>query len=123
MGLEHGAEQKYALAHELTHIKRADNFRKIVMAAAVGIHWFNPFVWLMYLFFNRDMELSCDEKVISHLGVHQRKEYAAALVRLAEKQYHLSMFSNGYGDGGDPGVYLLVKGKSLKVVTKKQFLN
>ncbi len=97
MGLEHGAELKYALAHELTHIKRADNFRKIVMAAAVGIHWFNPFVWLMYLFFNRDMELSCDEKVISHLGVHQRKEYAAALISLAEKQYHWSLFSNGFG--------------------------
>lgn len=95
--LEDNTELKYILTHELVHMKRADNLRKIIMLIAVSIHWFNPFVWVMYVFFNRDIELSCDERVISLLGWEKRKEYAMVLTNLAEKQYHWSLFSNGFG--------------------------
>ena len=90
-------EIKYVLTHEVIHIKRFDNLWKVIMLIAVSIHWFNPFVWIMYILFNRDIELSCDEKVISLLGENTKKEYAMALVNLAEKQYHWSFFSNGFG--------------------------
>lgn len=90
-------EIKYVLTHEMIHIKRFDNLWKIVMLAVVSIHWFNPLVWIMYLLFNRDIELSCDEKVIALLGETTKKEYAMALINLAEKQYHWSFFSNGFG--------------------------
>ena len=90
-------EIKYVLTHEMIHIKRFDNLWKIIMLTAVSIHWFNPLVWIMYILFNRDIELSCDEKVITHWGETTKKEYAMALVNLAEKQYHWSFFSNGFG--------------------------
>lgn len=88
---------KYILTHEMIHIKRADNLWKNIMLLVVCIHWFNPLVWVMYVLFNRDIELSCDEKVISLFGENKKKEYAMALICLAEKQYRLSLFSNGFG--------------------------
>lgn len=90
-------ELKYVLTHELIHIKRADNLWKVIMLITVCIHWFNPLVWIMYILFNRDIELSCDEKVLTLYGENTKKEYAMALVNLAEKQYHWSLFSNGFG--------------------------
>lgn len=64
---------------------------------AVCIHWFNPLVWLMYVFINRDIEMACDEQVILRCGEDFRKEYAMVLLNLAEKQYKLSFFANGFG--------------------------
>lgn len=94
---ENDSQLKFALIHEMVHIKRADNLRKMVMLLALCVHWFNPLVWLMYFLFNRDIELSCDEKVILLAGREAKKEYAMALVNLAEKQYRFSMFSAGFG--------------------------
>lgn len=90
-------ELKFVFAHEAIHIKRADNLRKIIMLIAISVHWFNPFVWIMYTFFNRDIELSCDEKVIQLWGEDTKKEYATTLVTLAEKQYYWSICSTGFG--------------------------
>ena len=90
-------EWKCVLLHEMVHIKRKDNLIKIIMLLAVCIHWFNPLVWIMCILFNRDIELSCDEKVIASLGENTKKQYAMALITLAEKQYHWSLFSNGFG--------------------------
>lgn len=90
-------EWRCVLLHEMIHIRRKDNLLKIIMLLAVCVHWFNPFVWIMYILFNRDVELSCDEKVIALLGEDTKKPYAMALVKLAEKQYHWSLISNGFG--------------------------
>lgn len=98
LSLDINTELKYILTHELVHMKRADNLRKIILLIAVSIHWFNPFVWMMYVFLNRDIELSCDEEVIFLLGWSKRKEYAMVLTNLAEKQYCWSLFSNGFGN-------------------------
>lgn len=88
---------KFVLAHEAVHVRRGDNLWKIVMMMAVCIHWFNPLVWIMYVLFTRDMELSCDEKVLSRFGEGAKREYARALVGLAEKQYRVSLFAQGFG--------------------------
>ena len=55
---------RYILIHEFTHIRRFDTLTKLVLTAAVCTHWFNPFVWVMYVLANRDIELSCDETVV-----------------------------------------------------------
>lgn len=96
-GSQGDAEWRYILTHEMIHIRRFDNLRKILILIAVSIHWFNPFVWMMYVLYNRDIELSCDEKVIATLGEDTKKGYAMALVNLAEKHYEWSLFSNGFG--------------------------
>lgn len=72
--------------HEAVHIRNRDNLQKLLMIVTVCLHWFNPFVWMMYLLFNRDMELACDEAVIKIQGIEGRKEYAFALLTLAEQK-------------------------------------
>lgn len=96
-GTMDSSKLKYVLTHELIHIKRADNFRKFMMLTAVCIHWFNPAVWMMLFLYNRDIELTCDEKVIRILGENNKKDYAMALVTLAEQTRSRSLFSTGFG--------------------------
>lgn len=94
---DRGTDFKYVLMHEMIHIKRADNLFKLVMLLAVCIHWFNPLVWVMYLLTDRDIELSCDEKILEICGEEEKKKYARALLELAENQYQWSLFLNGFG--------------------------
>lgn len=58
-------ELDYVLQHERHHIRRGDHIVKIVSFAILCLHWFNPLVWLAYHLMGKDMELSCDEKVLS----------------------------------------------------------
>ena len=63
---------KTIITHEFIHIKRMDTLTKILLVAVLAIHWFNPFVWLMYFLANRDIELVCDEMVMYRLGENRR---------------------------------------------------
>ena len=47
----------------------------------VPVHWMNPLVHLAYYLMIRDMEMSCDEKVISSMPV-SRKEYASSFLQI-----------------------------------------
>ena len=76
----------YVLAHEYIHIRRFDAVTKIVLAAALCIHWFNPAVWVMYVLANRDLELSCDEAVIRLFGERTKSAYAMTLIHMEEKR-------------------------------------
>lgn len=74
------------LLHEYVHIQRFDGLAKLFFAGALCIHWWNPMIWVFYVFANRDMELSCDAAVIRRLGVGQRSFYALALIQFEETQ-------------------------------------
>ena len=78
-------EMRFALAHELVHIRRFDVLLKVVLTAAACVHWFNPLAWAMLSLAGRDIELSCDEAVLEQLGC-KREDYAMALIRLEEKR-------------------------------------
>ncbi len=56
----------------------------------------NPFVWVMYILANRDIELFCDETVIRKFGENTKSIYARALVRLEEKKIGLSPMINSF---------------------------
>lgn len=88
---------KYVLIHEKIHIERHDNLRKFFMVAAVCLYWFCPFVWLMYYFYNRDIEISCDEKVLKRVGPDNRESYATALIYLAEHGKDPVPLYSGFG--------------------------
>lgn len=75
---------KYVLMHELTHIKRLDILRKAAVIITVCAHWVNPFVWVMFILFNRDIELVCDDAVIRKIGRENRKKYAMALLEMLD---------------------------------------
>ncbi len=78
-------EMRFALAHELVHIRRFDVLFKLVLTAAACVHWFNPLAWAMLSLAGRDIELSCDEAVLKQLGC-KREDYAMALIRLEERR-------------------------------------
>lgn len=82
---------RYVLAHEWVHIRRFDGLLKLALTAALCVHWFNPLVWAMVLFANRDIELACDEAVLKLLGGEAKAGYALALLRMEERKSGLSM--------------------------------
>ena len=75
---------RYVLEHEFVHIKRFDILSKLLLIAAVCLHWFNPFVWIMYVLANRDIELCCDETVVCRFGRETRTSYARVLISMEE---------------------------------------
>lgn len=88
----------FVLTHELVHINRFDNILKLFMLVALAVHWFNPLVWVMLFLLNKDIEFSCDEKVMSIVGEEYRADYATALISLAEEHNSFQItLCNGFG--------------------------
>lgn len=112
MYLREDKEVSLCLQHELVHIRNHDNLKKLIAHTALCIHWFNPLVWVMYLLFNRDMELLCDETVVRHSG-ESRKDYALTLLSLAECRSR--DFQTGLGFGKNA-----VKERIVAVMTFKK---
>lgn len=73
----------YIIAHERVHIKRKDYIIKPLCLAVCTLHWFNPMVWLAFRLMCHDMEMSCDEKVISQSGTDIKKDYSMLLLDFA----------------------------------------
>lgn len=76
-------EQEYVLAHEKYHIKRFDHIVKLIAFLVLSVYWFHPFVWVAFFFACRDMEMSCDEKVLSMLGGDIKQDYSMLLLSFA----------------------------------------
>ena len=70
----------YVLAHERAHLKRLDHIWKAVGYLLLAAYWFHPLVWAAYLFFCRDMETACDEKVVAGYNRQQQADYAETLL-------------------------------------------
>ena len=83
---------QYVLLHEYVHIRRFDAVTKMIAALALCIHWFNPFVWVMYILFNRDIELACDESVIFRSGETSKASYARMLISIEETKNGIMPF-------------------------------
>jgi len=80
-----GNERTFILSHEQVHIKRFDYIVKPFAFMVLCLHWFNPFVWLSFILMSRDMEMSCDERVIKELGSGIKCEYSTSLLAMAVK--------------------------------------
>ena len=84
----------FILMHEKSHIKRKDNFIRLLSLIVVCVHWFNPFAWLLLKMLYSDIELACDESVLSKCTEAERKEYAYTLLSTAEKT---NVFAASFG--------------------------
>ncbi len=73
---------RYVLAHERVHLQRGDHWVKALAFLILTVHWFNPLCWLAFLLMNRDMELSCDERVLAEHGSIARA-YSLSLLHFA----------------------------------------
>ncbi|MGL4762189.1 MAG: M56 family metallopeptidase [Sarcina sp.] len=76
-------EEDYIIEHEKTHIKRYDHIVQLVFFIITCIHWFNPLIWISYNLMTKDMEMSCDEGIISKFGKDIKKDYSTSLLALA----------------------------------------
>ena len=90
-------EVGYILLHEGTHIKHGDAWWKLFLAAALCVHWFNPLVWCMYVWANRDLERYCDESVVRRCGLEARSEYALTLLKWEERRGGLLPLCSNFG--------------------------
>lgn len=92
------AQQSYIITHENVHISRGDHIIKLIVFAITCIHWFNPLVWLAFFLMEKDMEMSCDEKVIQLLGSEHKKDYSYCILSLASEKKFLPKGYLSFGD-------------------------
>ena len=92
-------EQEYIILHEKHHIRRGDHIIKWLSFLALGIHWFNPLVWVAFVASGKDMEMSCDEAVVKKLGGEICQEYSASLLSLATGRRIIAGTPLAFGEG------------------------
>lgn len=72
----------YMLRHELMHHRRGDLAAKLVLTAALAIFWWNPLVGLLVKRAQEELELACDEAVLSNASEQERCEYGGAILKI-----------------------------------------
>lgn len=106
------------LTHEYVHIRRFDCLLKLLLTAALCLHWLNPLVWVMYLLANRDIELCCDEAVLSRMGLEKRSVYAMTLIDLEEQKSGLSPLYNSFKHNlTEERICAIMKMKRLSIIS------
>ena len=98
-----GNEREYVLRHEQTHISRRDYIIKPLAFLVLSVHWFNPFMWLAFILMSRDLEMSCDEKVVSGLDSEGKVGYSSVLIQLAMKRPIFAGSPVAFGESGAKG--------------------
>lgn len=93
-------QREHVLCHESAHIQRRDYLVKPLGFLLLTIHWFNPLVWLAFHLMSRDMEMSCDEKVLSQLGEEARREYSLSLLSIGSRRRFPAPNPLAFGETG-----------------------
>ena len=76
------SEFDQVLLHELAHVRRGDNWSKLVQRLIEALLFFHPAVWFTGRRLNLERESACDDWVVFMTG--EVKPYAACLAKLAE---------------------------------------
>lgn len=91
-------QEGYVIAHENAHKRRGDNWLKLAGFVCLGLHWYNPLVWVAYIFLCRDIEDACDDYVVRELDLEGRKAYSAALLSCCRKHKKLPECPVAFGE-------------------------
>ncbi|MCM1540753.1 MAG: M56 family metallopeptidase [Blautia sp.] len=93
-------DMRFILKHEALHCKNRDILWKLLFLLVCIIHWFNPLVWLLRRAAEQDMEIACDEEVVSGAAREDRREYSEVIMAWVERsQCRGSAVSTGYVRG------------------------
>lgn len=76
---------QYIMYHELTHLRKLDNIKNYLILIYKTIYWFNPLIHLMFKYMKKDMEISCDNLVLDHIGKEEKVNYGRSIVNVVEK--------------------------------------
>ena len=85
------------LRHELTHYRRHDLWYKAVLLAARTLHWFNPLLHLLVKEASVDLELTCDDAVVSDMGQEARRAYSKTLLSAIRREKGPALSTHFYG--------------------------
>ncbi|WRS28416.1 M56 family metallopeptidase [Oscillospiraceae bacterium MB08-C2-2] len=86
------------LKHELVHTRRKDLWYKVLMMAALAIHWFNPVIHLAVRSVLNLCEISCDEEVLKGIGAKGRARYGESVIGTVRNSstYKTALSTNFY---------------------------
>ncbi len=73
---------RFALLHELTHLKRGDHMLCAVMNLLRAVYWFHPVIHFAFSQMQSDMETACDFDILRHLHADEKKGYLTTIVNL-----------------------------------------
>lgn len=82
---EDTTSMELSIAHESYHLKRMDHWVRALSFCLLCVHWMNPLCWIAYFLMIRDMEMSCDEHVLSR-DEDLRDAYSSALLSFATER-------------------------------------
>ena len=94
------ADLRYVIEHEKAHIKRRDNIWKPLAFVILAVYWFNPVIWLAYVYLCKDIEAACDEKVIKDMDIESRRAYSTALLKCSVKKKMITACPVAFGENG-----------------------
>ena len=77
-------EIEQVVIHELSHIRRFDDWTILLQQVLKALFFFHPGVWVLSVLMNQDREIACDDQVVSL--VKSPKAYANCLAKLASLQ-------------------------------------
>ena len=127
-------EKEIVLKHERMHITRRDHLLKSLAYLITIIHWFNPFVWLSYHLFSKDLELACDEAAIRDMTIEEKKNYSLTLLNCATNKKVFLSYPLAFGEVGirervknildykKPSFWIILAGVAVCIITGVCFL-
>ena len=94
------ADTEFVTEHEKAHIKRLDHIWKPIGFLLLTFYWFNPIIWVGYIFLCRDIELACDERVIESRDGEYKKQYSNALINCSCQKRYITACPLAFGETG-----------------------
>ncbi len=96
----HEKDLRFILKHEAIHCRNHDISWRLLFLTVNIIHWFNPLAWYLRRAMEQDMEIACDEEVVTRASGEKRKEYSDVIMSWVERsRYRGSAVSTGYVKG------------------------
>ncbi len=86
------------VAHEMAHMKRLDYIWKPLGYMLLSVYWFNPMMWIAYIFLCKDIEAACDEKVIAQMDREHIASYSQALLTCATQRRMIAACPVAFGE-------------------------
>ena len=79
-----GEALELAIRHELIHLRRRDLWLKLIIAAALCLHWFNIILWLASSIAENDLERACDDELMRGCDRRTRRKYCDTILDMAD---------------------------------------
>lgn len=77
------AELRHILIHELSHLRRRDDWTNLLQRVVKALFFFHPAVWWMESRLSLEREMACDDAVLAESD--NARDYAECLTHVAEK--------------------------------------